>query len=580
MKQLISMILTLILAAAAFPAPAEGAASPAMTMKELPFYLNDEKDTRTIHVYFPADSDVPYLSLADWAEVMTDLMRNEIYPDRGISFSLTSAVSGEIGVLAREDGYTMTVDCAADTIHFLDYDAFLRPDPSRVLIDILSADNASLEKPVYFSRTGGSYERYGNEVTLEAGAYGIDLVSDGSACYVPLQTLGDFLLSPNYFCTYYNSEAVFIIQTDNLIDEETQELTEIARLLYSVGKKEISEATAAFGYSELCLAFDALYGLKETHEIESFDTLARQTGLRDTLRGTDTAAADAALFQIIVLHLDDLHSAFNAASPFSPDGLKQDLRGKYGVGLSRRGMGRDIQRYTAARKAVYPEKVPAYEEIGNTAYITFDEFNTPPKDADYYQEAPGPDAEDTISILLRAYQMITRENSPVENVVLDLSCNTGGDSDAAIFVLSAFLGDGYVSIRNTMSAALTTGIYNVDINLDHAFDQLDRALAEKKRFCLISPCSFSCGNLVPSVFKNSREVTLIGRASRGGACVVLPMSSAWGASFQLSGHLCLSFMQNGSFYDIERGTEPDISLQFPESFYDRAALTEMINTIR
>lgn len=33
-------------------------------------------------------------------------------------------------------------------------------------------------------------------------------------------------------------------------------------------------------------------------------------------------------------------------------------------------------------------------------------------------------------------------------------------------------------------------------------------------------------------------------------------------------------------YDIDQGVEPDFSLTRPESFYDRQALTEIINSIR
>ena len=102
----------------------------------------------------------------------------------------------------------------------------------------------------------------------------------------------------------------------------------------------------------------------------------------------------------------------------------------------------------------------------------------------------------------------------------------------------------------------------------------------KKIFCLISPVSFSCGNLVPNVFKNSNRVTLIGRTSGGGSCIVLPMTNAIGTNFQISGPMRLAFTKNGSFYDIDRGAEPDCPLMFPKSFYDRVTLTKYINEIK
>jgi C-terminal processing protease CtpA/Prc len=147
-------------------------------------------------------------------------------------------------------------------------------------------------------------------------------------------------------------------------------------------------------------------------------------------------------------------------------------------------------------------------------------------------------------------------------------------------VLSAFLGEGYASLMNTLSGALASGVYEIDLNLDGRFDEKDKGLTGKKLFCLTSPLSFSCGNLVPCVFKNSNDVTLIGRTSAGGSCVVLPLSTAYGSFFQISGPHRLAFTKNGSFYDIDQGAEPDFTIAFPETFYDREGLTDYINTLR
>ena len=39
---------------------------------------------------------------------------------------------------------------------------------------------------------------------------------------------------------------------------------------------------------------------------------------------------------------------------------------------------------------------------------------------------------DTISIIINAHRQITRGNSPIKNVVVDLSCNGGGQAAAAV----------------------------------------------------------------------------------------------------------------------------------------------------
>jgi hypothetical protein len=280
------------------------------------------------------------------------------------------------------------------------------------------------------------------------------------------------------------------------------------------------------------------------------------------------------------LHLDDLHSEWQKTSPFSDDKLQAALGEQVGRGRSDLAFSDQMIRFYYARSAAFPDGVPAYQEIGNTAYITFDSFAPIPDGVNYYETAPTAESTDTIGILIYAYSQIMRENSPIENVVLDLSFNTGGDSDTAVFTLATFLGDGYASVTDTLSGALATGVYNVDVNLDGKFDENDWGLKGKKRFCLISSNSFSCGNLVPNIFKNSHQVTLVGQTSGGGSCVVLPVTTVYGTFFQISGFSRLAFTKNGSFYDIDRGADPDIPLVFPESYYDREALTETINSIK
>ena len=60
-------------------------------------------------------------------------------------------------------------------------------------------------------------------------------------------------------------------------------------------------------------------------------------------------------------------------------------------------------------------------------------------------------------------------------------------ADAAVFVISAVLGDGSVSALNPMTGAMATAVYNVDLNLDHQYGQEDQGLTTKK--CLLSHLS-------------------------------------------------------------------------------------------
>ena len=49
--------------------------------------------------------------------------------------------------------------------------------------------------------------------------------------------------------------------------------------------------------------------------------------------------------------------------------------------------------------------------------------------------------------------------------------------------------------------------------------------------------------------------------------------------FQISGRTRMSFLKNGSFYDIDQGVAPDYYINSTENFYNRTALTEFINNL-
>ena len=200
---------------------------------------------------------------------------------------------------------------------------------------------------------------------------------------------------------------------------------------------------------------------------------------------------------------------------------------------------------------------------------------------DYYGD---PDADfsalDTCGKIIQAHRQITRENSPVENVVLDLSCNLGGKPAAAVYALCWFLGDAQISVKDSFSGAETTTVYRADINLDRKFDEQDTLAGRGLNlYCLISPVSFSCGNLVPWAFKMDGNVKLLGSKSRGGSCAILPMTTVWGTSFAVSGPLRVSFMINGAYYDADRGVEPDYVIRSYDHLYDREKLTDYINSL-
>ncbi|SFL38114.1 Peptidase family S41 [Lachnospiraceae bacterium KH1T2] len=545
-----------------------------ITKKEVPIYYNSVSNNDTIELaFFDEDGAVPYLCAEDIPTVMGKAYQTQ-YLDN--NFKLTFLGEGSVATLTRENGFWMKFDCDKDTITFIDLDGFLMGSTMDSWGDVVNAQGLKNEKARdLFQSTGNSSERYGDAVVLKLEDYGIDLIKDGDHYYMPLATLNDFVLAHNYIPTVYNGDSVILYNYGNLKDDDTGELKELGKLYFEGKPGKISKSMAKFSYNELCLMLDYHYGLKEVHGIDSFDELFLQTGTKAALLSDDPEIADKALCDFIFKHLDDGHSSFGLQSYYS--GEDKGIDGTIGSSLNL--FVEEVKRFMIARSKYYPDGVPGYEEVGNTAYITFDGFKSIPDDADYYNNPPTEgDPEDPVGLLIYSYGQITRDGSPIKNVVLDLSCNGGGDSNTAGFVLGTFMGTGTYSIKNAITGATITDYVNVDLNLDHEFDEKD-SLQGYNLYCLESGYSFSCGNLVPNVFKNTHKVTLLGQTSGGGSCMVLPAATASGTTFQISGPLRMSFTKNGSFYDIDQGAEPDFYIDDPDNFYNRKALTDYINKL-
>ena len=571
MKKLLSILLILSMFAS-LGVTAFAAETHEITSAAFPLYFDSDDMGMDVTLYFlDGVTDLPYIEVNDWLSLMDNFFDG---PGTDINYSIET--DGPVVTYtrhnsdseARDNGATMVIDFDKNSIDFMDYNVFCLRGNAATLLDTVTMNLLNeAGEPVLLEKVDtGSFTRYGDELIFPLSDYGIDLIMQDGLYLVPLQTMSDIVMPNTTMGSFFFNGQCVIVSAD---------ISACADLYYAAPTGDRSEALAEFGYNELCMMMDYFYGLKETHRIESFDRLFDDIGFKGPLTGPSAEQADKAIYRLTTDFLDDNHTDWHGFS-YLAGPLDYSASG-----AARTKLFAYLERLNAAKAQFYPDGIPGYEEIGNTAYISFDTFmNLTRNGEDYYlvedlQDFP---AEDSIALIMRAHEQIYRENSPIENVVLDLSTNIGGSESAAVFTIAWFLGEAAISGTDNMTGAMGTTTYRADVNRDGVFDEKD-TVADKNLFCLISPCSFSSGNLVPCVFKDSGKVTLLGRTSGGGACSILNVSTAWGTSFQISVNICASFLKNGAFYDVDRGAEPDYVLTVPDSFYDRAALTDYLNSL-
>lgn len=599
LRKWIAILMTAALLCGMLPACAEDSVSE----KTVPLYIGSVEDVDEIHLCFlNGQEDIPFVTAEEMCRVMNLLWQgyNED-PD----FEITLQNSGSCSFLTRENTASAYIDYENSLLGFSQYDRFFagsggvnmldmvyvggrRPEKTAEPMD-LSADvpedelfddiavpvNEELDVNLILHES--AFECSGMYTDLDLREYEIPTPMVGGTGYLPLQTFSDLFISALGAALCYNGEIV-VVGSPNLFSDSMMQLTDLGTLYYSVPTRLRSEELAQFTLNELCLALDFHYGLKEEHGIENFRDYFARSGLVNEFLEPDAKSSSAALSKLCLSHFADGHSALSDVSPYTeygeqlldfsiltPDTFKKLV---------------NMGEFIGARMLAYPDAMPGYEEIGNTAYVTFDAF-TMDMEKDYYtaelSEEYNAETADTVELLMYAAKQINRENSPIENVVIDLSCNGGGYADVAMCVSAWALGVATVYVEDVATGAKASTVYSFDANLDHRYDSASDSVNGKNLFCLISPVSFSCGNLVPASFRASGKVTLLGKASTGGACVVQALSTADGALFCVSGRKRVNTSNNGIFYSVDSGVEPHYYLPKASMFYDREKLTEYIN---
>lgn len=597
-----------------------------------PYLYCFEEDTEPMigemNLYFMDGGDVPYVALTEFLPVLAEMYNTRLKCDDGSQISYELEIvrqqdSNSVFIVKRPDnGSIWFIQPGDDTMTFTNYNSFgHKPgtsalvsvtdlpdlkqtfDYSKIVLDMMyalkngedttklqimaaggirAAEDPAAEHTLFVS-SNKVYNRNGKPLTMDLGKYRIDIVSRGDECYLPLQTMSDVFFSLQYIYYVFNGEKVIgDVYKGQLMDQA-----------YEAKPADMSQEYALFNFHELCFVMDYFYGLKTEHRIDSFsDFLMLDAAAFAQLSGTDSIAFDAALTEILLQFFDDGHSAIirNSWRSGLPEGIEFiSMLANMGYStITKSGIGAKL---TDIKKAAYPDGIPCYEEIGDTAFVTFDSFTVNRKPEEYYETELPDDPQDTIELMIHANRMVRREGSPVKNIVIDLSSNGGGNSDAAIAVASWFTGEARFSLLDTMTGAETITCYRTDLNLNGialsdpeggsgTYDPGDTVAGQYNLYCLISPSSFSCANLVPAIFEQAGGITLIGQRTGGGSNVVFPASTASGMLFQMSGPLQITTYKNGSLYGVDTGVEPHIRLNKPESFYDREALVEMIHNLK
>ena len=532
--------------------------------------------------------DIPYVPIENG--VLDNLSKEGFY-----KASDATADGTQVTVTNTVTGSKLVIDLLHRKFAFENYDAFYQW--SLAYFDAAGLLN---EPPDYMEMTYGANVA-GKPLTLYwGGLQSIDIVlwrRDGkTVAALPLQTFSDIFAAPFNASLFYNGTYLYT----NI------NAAPIAAEYYSAAPTGTrSQYLTDYCYDELCLNLDLNYGLKAIHGIdkfENFDAYFDFVGLSGPLKSKDCLTFSNAIWDICKFYFDDghaefMHNSWRLGKDVKVTGTKFSFADYeyYKNPAKYIAKGRNIKLGESSTDKVDP--VLCYQRIpdasGDTVIVRFDYFTSNnSKKADLEKDlenfnvetekyAGDKDMEDgivTVAMIHAVNKKIKAAGDGVKNVVLDLSCNGGGSCRTAAFVLAWMLGEASLNFSNPITGSKCTATYKADVNFNGSYDDSD-TIKDKNLFCIISPLSFSCGNMVPAMLKASGNVTILGATSSGGTCTVQPSCAADGTVFSFSSNRVMCAIKNGSAYDIDRGVEPHYAINEPLNFYDMTKIAQLVHDI-
>ena len=505
-------------------------------------------------------------------------------------------------ITSKNNNYTSTVliDLTKRKIYFSNYDHYISQfysESSKLFFDLANVQEND------FIKIEKSFNSWGAPIEVNFSGFEDFVLCaeiDGKLnYYVSLNTYGNLFTA--FKSVVYNGKEVYSV--NKIIYNGFDNPKEFYRFDEGTGKKMRSSALTDFTYKELCINLDLNYGLKELHgnKFDCFDSYFEYVGLKSKLLNPDPEIFCKAIWDLCEAYFSDNHSNFKFASYYCGYDIAKKFAERVETGdenlLTGNSISKKMELYYTARQNVYGEDIPGLEfsDDGKTAIVRFDHY-TNSEDYDLNaiinetNQKLEKTTEDICNSIKENYTAIQKdidteyylycvnkmikENPEVENVILDMSNNTGGSCRTAVATLAWMLGEVQTNITNSITGAKCSSVYVCDINADGKFDEND-TIKDKKLFCLISPASFSCGNMVPAMLKSSDRVVLLGETSGGGSACVYPTMAADSTTFRISSRYVMSENKNGSNYDIDKGIEPHVRLQ-PETLYDRETICSIV----
>lgn len=560
--------------------------------KAVPVLRSSLESTETADLRFYADQpNVPYINVEGFYDqfylVNTDLTDGMTCTRDGGRYTLTN-IAGNRGVF----------DIDADTIDIDDFEKFSYTASTLKGMIAIEKMGTAYDENYPFIEYKESYEPADRApITLNLCEYGIDLRGDESGVYAPLATVSDIFSTHELYRVVYSGKKLYVVNynSTSALDNDPDFITDV--------EQDHPADLADFTYRELCFNIDYLYGqpgqewvhddlktmkldelLTEKYpeireKLLSTDFRTFYTGMVHLINGIlfDGGHTDLVYSKLFYGDLDLTREAFRSMLDCDYAQKHFDCEDKYFD---------DLPLCEKAREVAFGDDY--YIEQGDTAMISFDYFCV-----DHWGwkafyagrgERPlkfnygGKETYDTVGAVLSGLER-AKQNPAIRNIIIDMSCNNGGNSNAMVAIEWLMTGKGYARFYDRLIQSTRTNSIQFDLNFDGKFDEQDVSPYTDYNYgVLTSNHSFSASNNYPW-FMHEHGAMILGQKSSGGACGIR-ITSAAGVEFACSSAATHFLSDSGENMDFGCPLDADLIAEGENpyaNFFDLGLLSEKMN---
>ena len=535
--------------------------------------------------FYEGDGYVPYVGLRYFLKGFS------FFPPSGNTYA-----DGKYTVVVTLDGeeIPIVVDVRADTIYCPEYSEFLR-----------DFDNADVEKRLLKMVRTLSGDKM---KAFDLAKYGFRAYGSVNDVYVPLCIATNLFSCRGYEMYLYNGAAVYYASFEDNDYYDGNECKAYAESdWYKGGVRPAPLVNSS--YNLLAFIHDSLYGLpgyygfadngdglSVSEKVEAADALSFDEMLatyapdvRALLHSSSYKDYNLGLYNLTMYVYGDVHTTL-AYNKYFPDGVPKEGRQ---VSKKNLVVNTSLVTHSTARNQAGVFKPSGsvkgvFEKLDDTTVVyRFDEFAIDWNGWKAYYAGnptanPNPEAAslpaDSIGSFYRLFYTLEHDSAfaGVKNILIDVSCNDGGEDRAAMFMMG-YLADSVATYRiNARSGGKQIKKVLADINFDGKFDKNDK----KKNYnfaVLTSRASFSSANMFSCLCQDA-GIPIIGADSMGGSCAVFLSTTADGLALLYSGFLRVS---HTDWSNMETGTKVQDKYKIGSAadFYNKTKLLEMMHSL-